>query len=158
MSYVTPLRRLAIALVSTLIIGAGSAAAPLQLDAGAVPFDEGPGAVAVGLGWDGGLVISFGEGNLGDVVVPRYAADAYDCPLTRSGLIEHVGSGITFVHDTADVRSLQAAYASSLAGLGLVVQVDSESPRILHAATGDLAYRVVFSYVEGTRVLVYVGS
>lgn len=158
MSSVVPVRRIAIALVSALVIGAGLAAAPFQLDAAAVRFDEGPVAVAAGLGWDGGLVITFGEGNLGDVVVPRCAADAYDCALTRSGLIEHVGSGITFVHDTADMRSLQAAYASSLAELGLVVHADPESPRILHAVTGDYAYRVVFSYVEGTRVLVYVGS
>ncbi len=161
------LLRMSIALALALIVGLGLAAAPLMIDAGALPFD-GDDETLVGLAWDDCLVLTFGKGDLGIALIPFDDDDLYQASalervyapaaLTQSGLIEYVGRGVTFVQDCCDLRGLMQVYAKRLSELGLEVSIDPARPRTLHASMGSLSYRIVFSYEDGTSVRVYIGS
>ena len=161
------LLRMSIALALALVVGLGLAAAPLRIDAAAVPFD-GDDETVVGLTWDDGLVITFGNGDLGVALIPfdddeLYQVSALErvyapAALTQSGLIEYVGRGVTFVQDCCDLRALLQAYAKTLSDIGCEVTIDPARPRTLHARMGEHTYRIVFSYEDSSAVRVYIGS
>lgn len=167
MNRTSHLLRMSITFTLASIVGLGLAAAPLRIDAGAVPFD-GDDETVVGLTWDDCLVLTFGNGDLGIALIPFDDDDLYQASalervyapaaLTQSGLIEYVGRGVTFVQDCCDLRGLMQVYANRLSELGLEISIDPARPRTLHASMGNLSYRIVFSYEDGTSVRVYIGS
>jgi hypothetical protein len=167
MSRYTETSRTAFALIVCLL-GLALARAPLTIDAGAVPFADGPSEAAIGLAWHDGLVLVFGAGDLGTAKILDDDADNYEtrgfdrinaaAALRQSGLVENVGSGVTFVHDCCHLHALERAYAARLLELGFEVTSLATRPTILVATRGEHTYRLVFNHADHESVRVYIGS
>lgn len=165
----------ALALIfAVLALPVALAAAPVGVDASAVPFADLDAAdaylVGVELATDGGqLVVVFspeGQGTLGNAVVPVVDPGGYPVnalgdvvvaeALMRSELIVARPRGFTFIQDGGDVFGTAAAYAHELAGLGFDVAFD-RGGRIVDFSYAGSPYRATFGFVDG-GVRVYLGA
>ncbi len=165
----TTIPRVLASLALAASLGA-AAAAPVSFDTSHVAFADEAEIVTLDLRWDEALVLVFGvdRGLVADVIVPNTDTDTYHTSAlgridpvtaaTRSGLVDVIGSGLIVIHDTTDLRGLQASYAQRLNALGFDVQADPANPRTLHAVLGGQAYRLVFGYQEGGGIRTYIGS
>lgn len=174
MTHRTTLFRIAVAIALLVLVGLALASAPVKIDARAVDFADGPSDTVFALGWcddDDCLVLTFGVGDFGVVIIPMDDEDRYPegpldrinptVALQRSEMIEKVGSGIMFVHDCCDLPNLMRHYTNTFTELGMEVLVDPANARILHASRGERSYRLVFGYEdvdEELLVRVYIGT
>ena len=166
----TTIPRVLASLALAASLGAAAAAAPVSFDTSHVAFADEAETVTLDLHWDDALVLAFGgdRGLVAEVIVPNTDTSTYRTsalerinPVTAatgSGLVTVIGSGLIVVHDTTDLRGLQASYAQRLNALGFDVQADPANPRTLHAVLGGHAYRLVFGYEEGGGIRTYIGS